>query len=356
MEREEYIEELSKELNVLPKTDLDIFNAFSPFVKDVDTLKNIIADGMLQYEYAKYLKDIKNTRFESSLLSLVKLFRNSLAVDSTLAIEIFVQDFSQISKGLQNITQLGYLHDSKKEIERLDLFAKYSFMQLGNILEGTHKCFIQLFYNLINILSEKKIMKKSFGDAVQALVAFEDSFQYLFKDALYGIEISQWRNIANHHSYSLTSDNKIEMTYGRNKKHSITRVQLEEIFIILDTIGYTMKIAHTLIGIDNINALSEKINAKSFIDDDTIIAQVVETSKYYGYQTMKCTNQGGKWMVTVNEEVAIPFNKEKVIAYITTITKFTTPDVVLEIFDCCGHMQISAKIENRKLLIQRMPT
>jgi len=356
MNHDDYIIRLTDELKAVPTIDDSVvYDEFQPYVHDTDKLSHVISLGLLRYEYSKYMQDIKDTRLESDLKAIIHLFRDAYLSDSKAAVEAFVQNYDNISEGLKNVIQLNYLHNPDIDLSRIDLFAKYSFMQIGNLIEGTQKYYVQLFYNLAMIVHQKKpVRNETLGYYVQELISLHSSFDYLYKGMLYDIEISQWRNIANHNSYRCVED-VIEVRYGKGniKTKAISRLEIENFFLKMDTVGYLLKIAHVLIGIDYHEDIFSKIRDKSekIISDDDIIAQVIETSFSYGYETINCKKGSNIWNISIRESTLREFDKSKIIKFLTVLTSFTSPNMVLDIYNCNAKKIIHAEVKNRQLTI-----
>lgn len=124
---------------------------------------------------------------------------------------------------------------------------------------------------------------------VDVLINYQDEFRALYKDMLWDISISQWRNIADHGSYENT-ENGVEVTYGANDefKKVIMIQELEVLMCTLDTLLYMHKTAYTLLSIDYIEMLKDAFlytKSKKETWNDNMISQFVETSYAYGFET-----------------------------------------------------------------------
>ena len=353
----EFIEELTKELN--PDLNMNhsaIYRIFLPFVYNKRALNQAVSCGILIYEYNRFIEVFKGNLYESDLHNLVNFFHMAYSKHPVQSLDVLASSIEEISGGLKNATQIALLQDCTLVLSRMDLFSNYAFTQIGNIIEGTYKPFLHFFFNLMSLANNDSPHKASLGTYTQKLISWNPTFEHILKTVIYGIEVSQWRNIANHHNYHLISENEIEVSYGKTniKKQIITREQLEEIFIHLDNTLYLLKTAHTLIAINHLYQLHEKVSASYLVNQDDIKSQIVEASFAQGYIIKVCNQSNAVWNIVVKERIPKPLIISKVIEFVTTITQFVTSDASIEIFDYSNVKIFCAKFEDRKLYIKRL--
>lgn len=139
------------------------------------------------------------------------------------------------------------------------------------------------------------VTKSSLGNCIDTLINFNEDFAVMYKHSTLGIKTNQWRNIANHNSYSLKNETTIIATYGSNNQHEIllSRKQIEQVSLAISCFYNLHKIAHTLIFIDNYDLFSS--NDVSYTDD-SVFAQVIETTNLYGFKVTDFEEHDKLWI------------------------------------------------------------
>ena len=363
LSNDDFIKGLTQELNPdINKSDSAVFQTFLPFVENQAALKQAISNGNLRYEYIRFIKVFKGSSYEAGLACLISLFRALYPVYPKQSLDILTNSFWEINRGLKNATQIALLQEPNLDLSRLDLFAKYAFRNIGDIIEGTLKPFLHFFFDLITMAHQGSTHKASLGTYTQKLIAHDSMFEQFLKAEFYGIEISQWRNIANHNSYHILCENEVEVSYGKATvtKQVITREQLEDIFRRLDNILYWLKTAHVLISIDHLYELLDSASVNGSIKDsgllteDDITAQIVETSTIYGYSTLSCKKQGGVWSIEVKESIPKPLVISTLTDFVKKVVQFAAPNASIDIYDYFNVRIFHVALKNRQLHITKL--
>lgn len=87
---------------------------------------------MFSYEYVWYKGLFEGTLFEEVIESVISMFRIAYTQSPIDSTKIFQENYSDVSKGYANHTQLAWLHNTQMTQERLDLFIKSAFEVIGN--------------------------------------------------------------------------------------------------------------------------------------------------------------------------------------------------------------------------------
>ncbi len=116
---------------------------------------------------------------------------------------------------------------SELDLHNDDMYEKMIqiFQRIGNVLEISVKHIIQEIYALI-CLQDKgyvdydKIKKQDFGVVINNVLT-KGFLQIVLITNPCGMKLSDWRNIAYHHTYSLDSNGNIICIYGKENKKTI---------------------------------------------------------------------------------------------------------------------------------------
>jgi hypothetical protein len=277
-----------------------IYEDFKVFFENKDALRMATDAGFLTYDYNFYSKNFKDSIFAAFLLTIVELYRSAKKKNHDECFSFLLAHELAVSRGFQNTTDIAYT-EQHKDIERLNLYSKVVFRELGDFIEGSFQPFIKELYGL-HLLKKKNsaatietVNKASLGDAVAALIDNYEDLSVIYKHVLNGVPLNQWRNIAHHNSYQPNENtNEIRCTYGQKENKKVTvlsRVDLGRISIAIFNIQYLHKIAHAIFMADNVVAMSEK-RPDVVVSEDTAILQSFETLASRGFKVIDLKRNG----------------------------------------------------------------
>ena len=298
-ENSSLIEQLNSELHTVDDfTPEDVFNAFEKYITNKAKLQKVVNFGLLHYDYTKYKTLFEGTLFEEGLAQILHLYDCALSQNYPKSIQIFEDSYPDVARGFASRTQVILTSGINPLPDRLDLFTKTAFQLIGDGIENSLKPFLGFLEAVYCVSQNKSLNKKKLGVIVDVLISNNELFKSLYKNLFLDITISQWRNIADHGSYSCTSDGKIEIHYGEKNKVTkyIERQDLEMVLVTLDTLLYMHKTAYTLIHIDHIDNLPTTEKYHETTNDD-LVMQIVETSYAYGFEAFSIEKEN--WDIAV---------------------------------------------------------
>ena len=152
----------------------------------------------------------------SAFNSFFSIYKEAKINNYKRTFETLSEELSATTKAIQNYAEVGNL-EQDKNVDRLDLFAKLCFRDIGEILEGSVKQFSKQIY-LLKCKSEviKRNEKISFGKIINILLSQGLENCYKFKS--YSIAINQLRNIAFDTDYLIDSKKELIICkYGSNQ-------------------------------------------------------------------------------------------------------------------------------------------
>lgn len=282
---------------------------FRVYFENEDMLRMAADTGFLIYDYNFFCKNFKNSIFEAFLLTIIEIYQAAKHINEEECFTFILAIEPTISRGFQNTTDIVYT-EQYKNIERLNLYSKVCFRELGDFIEGSFQPFIKEVYglHLLQKLSSAdavdRVKKAKFGDVVAALINSYEDLSVLYKHVLCGVTLNQWRNIAHHNSYvSNETTNEIKCTYGPKDNEQtivLTREDLGRIFIGIHHIRYLHKIAHAIFVADNIIALSA-LRSNSEISEDTAIMQSFETLASRGFKVIDLKRLKSETLIQIQD-------------------------------------------------------
>ncbi|NCB52173.1 MAG: hypothetical protein EOM54_09870 [Clostridia bacterium] len=229
--------------------------------------------GILYYSYNVFTYKIIGTCFEQCLDTYIETFHKAIKVNRNQTIFAMKKFYPLISSGYRSITELNFINTAEFDESRIDLFARYYIKNIGDIIECALKPHVMFLDNIFSIVSQRKTISKNLGEAIYYLSERKNTLINCYKTIFYNIQISQWRNVADHNDYKVLNDNEVEIEYGSTKriKKTISRDDLVDMGKKLDTLIYSHKIAFTLISYDNYSELGPELNVDfSFMQPQTL--------------------------------------------------------------------------------------
>lgn len=217
-----FIEHLNEELRSVDNyTHDDVFNVFEKYVTNKAKLRKVIDFGLFHYDYTKFKALFEGTLFEDGLSSILQLYNSALRQNYSESIRLFKDCYPTIARGFASRTQIMWINGINALLDRLDLFVKSAFQLIGDGIENSLKPFLEFLDSVYCVSQNRLIVKKKLGVIVDSLTSSSWLFKDLYKTLFFDITVSQWRNIADHESYSCATDGKIKIYYG--EENSITK-------------------------------------------------------------------------------------------------------------------------------------
>ena len=358
---ERLYEELYKELlSVNTFNKEDVFKTFRLFVNNEQELSKLVDLGLLHYDYAMYIKLIKNSLFEDGLREILRVCDVAYKVNKNKLAEALNSEYVHISNGLASYTQSIYLQTPLNEINRFDLLVRQIITAIGSYLENSLKPYLSLFNKILAITKNKAVNQKKFGDILDSIMNTNCLWVAIYKDLFAGISVSQWRNIADHNTYKIISDDKIEVFYGPYDDRKNKVLTKDDLLVILKTLDITLymnKIAFTLCSISYFELLNcdrdylKKIKSKNTLYDD-IKMQLVETSFAFGFKLLNMKSESGVWKINLESNNEI-IDKSFMVKYLNILTALISEDFVLTFYKEEKVIYI-ATYRNNKLLVNHI--
>lgn len=259
-----------------------VWRELSPYFSNKNNFELCFSLNQIITEYNLFVSNKDNPYFLSAFNSFFSIYKEAKINNFKITFQILSEELSSTSKAIQNYAEVGNL-EQDKNVERLDLFAKLCFRDIGDILEGSIKEFAKLIFILSGgNESHKGKDKTSFGSMINVLLKKGLESCYIFKP--YNITINQLRNISYHKDYVTDNEKKLIICkYASNKLLELTKDQLLDIAIMVNKLYLAHKVSYEFFLMDNISEINSS-NQEINITEDSVIITIYEIAYSYGFK------------------------------------------------------------------------
>jgi len=195
--------------------------------------------------------------FEKCLLT----YRLAKSKDSQSCYESCTLWQPQIFQSLSEYWSVLYLEVDKNNLE-IEEFLHECLRNIGDIIEGLTKPYLKALLHQIRIANGIKtvlgdINSLDLGTIVNELIQ-KSGYANLFMPPPWNITLSQWRNIAYHHTAKI-ENNEIICWYGRTPNIKEIRLSRSKLLQVVQTalnVYGAIRLAHTLFFVDNLKEIN----------------------------------------------------------------------------------------------------
>jgi hypothetical protein len=293
----------------LPVRDHEqVFRDWSRYVSDPNALRTALRSNTGLFEYNFWLTMNNESWFMDGLEQLLDLFHQAKTQNENECLQALVELDPQINSGLKNMQRVFHL-EADKSVTRLDLLGKVCFREIGDIIEGTLRPFMQLMVVMAQIAtSSTKAVgggnEITLGDLVKELLSIS-TLAELYQPGPWNVSMNQWRNIAQHYSFKIDSSHAaLECEYGTKTK-KIVFVDRDSLIALLKrihAIAYVHKTAHLLFFINNAEELASRITVTPEPSEDTIKSHVMTTVVSNEFKLISLKSKRD-WRITLRDQV-----------------------------------------------------
>lgn len=184
-----------------------------------------------------------------------------------------------IGRGLTHFWSAVQLEQPKGDLA-LEDFAAEAFRNIGSLLEATTQPLLRELLGQLRLTRGKtteNIAQLDFGVVVSELESTSGA-KDLFAPKPWGVSLSQWRNIAQHHSFEV-EDEVVKVRYGkgeRTREVDLSREDLWSLLRLIFRIQFLIKSARTIFVLDH---------RRSFRDQATAVEERPDTLAF-GFATV----------------------------------------------------------------------
>ncbi len=246
----------------------------------------LVSHDLFLTEYAFLERAKSEDWLHSSINELLSIFRYASRKDRGKFIQLLVAYRDDVSRAADNCAQMDMI--TPPEVPTLEkAVIKLAFRDIGDFLEGSFQVFSRFVLACLYIADNKNpdhVRQMSFGQCVSEILDIS-KLGHLYKLAPWNITLSQWRNIANHNSYSFDhGDEKITCEYGAKNKATI-QIAPEDLYALRFNLAKAYnahKITHAIVFLEHgqeVVALGGPFTVRL----ETMIHQIKEFTFSHGF-------------------------------------------------------------------------
>jgi hypothetical protein len=174
------------------------------------------------------------------MVPLNTVYRQSLLADKTACSASFQQWWSEVETGVSKFWSIHNLRSNLEDASAEDVvFSK--FETIGTLIESIIQPALRELLAHVRIIGQgdwdaERVRALDFGIVVDQLVNAV-GLKAACEPQPWGIRLNQWRNVAQHSSYSLSGD-MIAVLYGKAPKSKTVQLTREQLQNLMTTIGY----------------------------------------------------------------------------------------------------------------------
>ena len=255
-------------------------------------LDHCILDSQVLSMFGYFIVYKDNEIFKNGIEEILGLYRLALEKNSDLFWDIIISTKDEFANNENLMWNVKSKTPNTVPNDYYDATMMY-MRHIGDTLELSTKLEISELYAVIKIAQNEKpdyenIRKTSFGVILNNILEKKILLQIL-KTYPINIKLSDWRNIAYHHTYRVDGD-KITCCYGKaNKTFLLTIEELHKYAAQIITSCNTIDIARRIFLLDNMKSLNNKV-AESSKPTDRIPMKVSQLNTTFLTQGFSITD------------------------------------------------------------------
>lgn len=239
-----------------------VINTLSPFYQNKDALNKWATFGSNLSAFGFVIRYKSDSLFEKALLEILQFYRMAFEKSKIQMLKIIASALEEDEKreNLMFSVRLKTPRIVPKDLHE----ALFQYMEhIGANLEVGTKHLVAEIYALMQLLYERpidldKINAMDFGVLINNILV-KEHFSDLLKTSPNGLKLSDWRNIAYHHNYSVQGE-LVTCTYGReNKSFTITWEEFEQYVHQIMRTTNALNIARAIFSFDNMDELIQHV-------------------------------------------------------------------------------------------------
>lgn len=243
----------------------EIFSSFEPYFIDRKSLEKFAINYMVS-DWINYLQIcVIYPNIENDIKLVLDRYNEAKSKKPNETIKLMSEMMQFHLETGNKFWSFINLEVSKSELE-LDEFVQTSMKDISDVIECLSKNFYIEQVGINRILRDKainlsKLVESKLGNLIEELIV-HSTYSKLFKTQPDNLKLSDWRNIAAHHKYSIQKE-IIQCEYGVAENKKTLSIDREELFDRLHQCVRTMQVlnmAHKFFAYDNMDEISKVIN------------------------------------------------------------------------------------------------
>lgn len=207
-----------------------VVKVLQPFFTHKDVLNNYACDSQILSAFEFFVRYYKESEFSQGIKEVTDCYKNVNANYTQESWNIILSTYAVM---VEDENKMWSIRNSKLNLQEDDSYEKMVqiFQRIGNVLEVSVKHNVQELYALIYLqhkgrVDYEKIRKQDFGVIISNILD-KEMLKSVLRIEPCEMKLSDWRNIAYHHTYALDNDGYINCTYGKGNLNNIKMSMLE---------------------------------------------------------------------------------------------------------------------------------
>ncbi|MBI5915489.1 MAG: hypothetical protein HY842_08935 [Bacteroidetes bacterium] len=243
----------------------EIFITFKPYFQNLDRLESFAMDMMVP-DWIEFL-NVKVFDHDSEKLigQIIGRFNSAKLIDAEATFGVYSQQIGYQTEAGNKFWSFLNLEFDKSSLE-IDEFAQATMRDIAGIVEGLMKNFLVETLAIDRIIRGKiveieEIRLLELGVIVDEICT-QCPYGQIFKIQPEGLRVSDWRNIAAHHNFSVLQTGEILCEYGPKTDRKEFVINRKDLFERVRRIYHVLQIinlSHKFFAYDNMDEIYSSI-------------------------------------------------------------------------------------------------
>lgn len=230
-----------------------VIQSLSPFFINQNALGHYWCDAKLLSVFEFVIRYHYDKAFSNEMEAVLKIYREAFSRNPIATMNVFTNDvdsFTQKENIMWSIRNLKNCDEDDPEETAI-----FYMRHIGDTLEIGTKHMVAELWSLIQIIEYDKtdyesVRKLEFGVTVNNIIS-KGYLNDMFVLGSNSQKISDWRNIAYHHTYRFVNENRIVCTYGKKqKKIELTLEELKQLAHQITRISNVLNMVRSIVIFD----------------------------------------------------------------------------------------------------------
>lgn len=208
-----------------------VVKMLKPYFEHEEALNKYACDSQILSAFEFFVRYHYENEFAQGVKTITDYYKKSIENYSQESWDIILSTYTEM---VEDENKMWSIRKNKIDLNEEDLYERMVqiFHQIGNILEVSAKHILQEIYGLIYLNNKgnvdyNKIKKQDFGVIIKSILD-KNMLHSILKIEPSDLKLSDWRNIAYHHTYSIDDNGCVNCTYGRENQNKIS-ISMEDL-------------------------------------------------------------------------------------------------------------------------------
>lgn len=208
-----------------------VVKVLQPYFTHKEVLNKYACDSQLLSSFEFFVRYYKDSAFSQGINEVINCYKNANTHYNKRSWEIILSTYAVM---VEDENKMWNIRKKRIDLQGDDVYERIIqiFERIGDVLEVSVKHIVQELCALIYLqrksyVDYEKIRKQDFGVVINNILD-QGLLHSVLRVEPCGLKLSDWRNIACHHTYFLDDNGYINCTYGKGNLKSV-KVSMEEL-------------------------------------------------------------------------------------------------------------------------------